>query len=396
VTNSRVARPDGINGAECAGSAREARSEELTGALMLPLTAHAATDHTHPSGSSRRCDTTRSRLYLTRTQILAFRRHVGALDQRLPRGARSLRRAAWAGLQDSMPRAALLSIHARVEGTEPSTWEDPSLVQLWGPRYNSYVVAARDLAIFSLGRLPDDVKGRRLAEDLAASLHALLGGTRMNYSEAGRALGVHPNALRYAAPTGRAMIRWDGARLPTIWTVPPPGLDPSEARLELTRRYLHVFGPAAPEAFAGWAGISARGGVAAFDALRRSLIPVRTPVGDAWILTRDEPTFRAAVGRAAAARLLPSGDAYFLLQGADRELLVVDADRRRALWTPRVWPGGLLVRGELVGTWRRAHGTVTVHTWRRLSRAARDLVEAEARSLPLAGITGRIVVRWDH
>jgi hypothetical protein len=101
-------------------------------------------------------DATGARLNLTREQILAFRRRAGALDERLPRGPRSLRRAAWAGLQDSMPRAALLSIHARVEGTEPSTWEDPSLVQLWGPRYHTYVVAARDLALFSLGRLPDD------------------------------------------------------------------------------------------------------------------------------------------------------------------------------------------------------------------------------------------------
>ena len=294
-----------------------------------------------------------------------------------------------------MPRAALLSIHARVEGTEPSTWEDPSLVQLWGPRYNAYVVAARDLTVFSLGRLPDDAKGRRVAEDQAARLHALLGETRMTYGEAGRALGEHPNRLRYAAPTGTVVIRWDGARQPTIWTVPPPGLDPSEARLELSRRYLHVFGPATPEAFAGWAGISARGGVAAFDALRRSLTPVRTPVGDAWILTPDEATFRAAAGPTASARLLPSGDAYFLLQGDDRELLVPDADRRRALWTPRVWPGGVLVKGEVVGTWQRAEATVTVQTWRRLSRAARDAVEAEAESLPLPGLGGRIVVRWD-
>jgi len=338
---------------------------------------------------------TGSLLDLTRTQILAFRRHVGALDQRLPRGRRSLRRAAWAGLQDSMPRAALLSIHARVEGTEPSTWEDPSLVQLWGPRYGAYVVAARDLTVFSLGRLSDDAKGRRVAEDQAARLRALLGGTRMTYGEAGRALGEHPNRLRYAAPTGTVLIRWDGARQPTVWTVPPPEVDPREARLELARRYLHVFGPATPAAFAGWAGIAARGGVAAFDALRRSLTPVRTPVGDAWILTRDEATFRAAPGPTASARLLPSGDAYFLLQGDDRELLVPDADRRRALWTPRVWPGGVLVEGEVVGTWRRAEATVTVQAWRRLSRAACDAVEAEAESLPLPGVGGRIVVRWD-
>ncbi len=335
------------------------------------------------------------RLGLTRSQILAHRRRVGVLDERLPRGRRSLRRAAWAGLQDSMPRAALLSIHARVAGTEPSTWEDPSLVQLWGPRFSAYVVAARDLAVFSLGRLPEEPGPRRIAEDLAARLHALLGGARMTYGEAGDALGEHPNRLRYAAPTGTVVIRWDGARQPTIWTVPPPEVDPRDARLELARRYLHIFGPATPEAFAGWAGIGARDGVAAFDALRRSLTPVRTPVGDAWILTRDVPTFRAAPGSAAPARLLPSGDAYFLLHGADRELLVPDGGRRRELWTPRVWPGGLLVDGEVAGTWRRAEATVTIQTWRRLSRAARGAVEAEAASLPLPGVRGRIAVRWD-
>lgn len=337
---------------------------------------------------------TKAPLDLTRPQILAFRRRVGSLGERLPRGRGSLRRAAWAGLQDSMPRAALLSIHARVEGTRPSTWEDASLVQLWGPRFSAYVVAARDFPFFSLGRLPDDAKGRREAEDLAARLHAHLDGGRTTYGEAGEALGVPPNRLRYAAPTGRVLIRWDGARQPTIWTVPPPDVDPRDARLELARRYLHVFGPTTPEAFADWAGVGSRRGVEAFDALGGSLTPARTPVGDAWILTRDEPTFRAAAGCTAPARLLPSGDAYFLLQGADRELLVPDADRRRELWTPRVWPGALLVEGEIVGTWRRAHAVVTIQTWRRLSRAARDAVEAEAASLPLPGVEGRIVVRW--
>src|SRR3989454_11315567 len=141
------------------------------------------------------CDVTGSRLELTRAQTLAFRRHVGALDERLPRGRRSLRRAAWAGLQDSTPRAALLSIHARVEGTEPSTWEDPTLVQLWGPRYNAYVVAARDVTVFSLGRMPDDAAGRRRAQEAAARLLALLGGARMTYGEAGRALGLRPHSL---------------------------------------------------------------------------------------------------------------------------------------------------------------------------------------------------------
>src|SRR5436305_1527421 len=166
-------------------------------------------------------------LALNREQILAFRRRVGALDERLPPGDDSLRQAAWAGLQDSMPRAALLSVHARLSGTEPPTWEHPSLVQLWGPRYQVNVVAS---AV-----------------------------------------------------------------------------------------------------------------VAAFRQLEDELTPVRTPNGDAWLLTADEQAARAAAAAPAPARLLPSGDAYYLLWGADRALLVPDAARRDQLWTSRVWPGALLV-----------------------------------------------------
>jgi hypothetical protein len=296
-----------------------------------------------------------------------------------------------------MPRAALLSIHARVEGCGPSTWEDPALVQVWGPRFSTYVVAARDQAVFTLGRLPSDAAAgrRRVAEDLAARLDAALAGAKMGDREAGKAAGEHPNRLRCATLTGRVRIRWDGARQPTIWTVPPPRMDPREARLELARRYLHIFGPGTPEAFAQWAGIASGEGESTFDALRGSLTPVRTPIGDAWILASDEPAFRAAPGPAAPARLLPSGDAYFLLQGPDRELLVADAAHRRALWTPRVWPGTVLVKGEIVGTWRRAQARVTIQAWRRLSRGARDAVEAEAEALPLPGLPGPVVVDWD-
>lgn len=337
-----------------------------------------------------------TKLELTREQILAFRRHVGALDERLPRGARSLRRAAWAGLQDSMPRAALLSIHARVRETGPSTLDDPALVQLWGPRYSVFVIAARDLAVFSLGVLPDDAKGRQRAEDIAARLHGILGGARMAYGEAGRALGVHHYSLRYAAPTGTVLIRWEGARQPTVWTVPRPEVDPRAARLELARRYLHIYGPATPEDFGQWAGIGARSGVAAFGALGRSLVPVRTPIGAACILDRDEATVRADDRPAAPARLLPSGDPYFLLQGTARDLLVPTAAHRAALWPSRVWPGALLVDGAIVGTWRRADASITVQLWRKLSAAQRDVVAAEAESLPLPGLGRAIAIRWER
>jgi hypothetical protein len=337
----------------------------------------------------------KGRLEFTRAQVLAFRRHAGGLDARLPPGAESLRAAAWAGLQDSMPRAAVLSLHARVEGIKPGSWEDPSLVQVWGPRFSAYVVAERDRAVFTLGRLPDDPAKRHDAEQLADRLEAFLHGRRMKFGEAGHGIGKPPNALRYAAPTGRVVMRWDGARQPTIWMVPPPAVDPGDARLELARRYLHIFGPGTAVSFSDWAGIRLPRARRIFDALVDSLTPVRTPVGDAWILPEDEEALRTSVrGEAAGARLLPSGDTHFLLQGADRELLVSDPARRGELWTPRVWPGAVLVDGEVVGTWRRAGAVVTIQAWRRLSRVARDAVEREARSFPLSDVQGRITVRW--
>ena len=309
-------------------------------------------------------------------------------------GSQSLRRAAWAGLQDSMPRAALLSLHARVNGVESSTWEDPSLAQLWGPRYHTYVVAKRDFALFSLGRLPDNAKSRLRAERLAERLHAHLDGRRMTDREIGRALGVG-NALRYAATTGTVAIRWNGARAPTVWAVVAAGLDPAHACRELARRYIRVFGPATANGFARWAGISRRSATDAFASLEASLLPVRSPLGDEWLLAEDEPAMRAGGTAVAPARLLPSGDAYFLLNGAERELLVPREDQRQRLWTPRVWPGALLVEGEVRGTWRRAHHTVRIDPWARLSSGTRDAIEAEASALPLPGLDRPIEVVWN-
>jgi Winged helix DNA-binding domain len=331
---------------------------------------------------------------ISRDDILAYRRRVQALEERLPPGAASLCQAAWAGLQDSMPRAALLSIAARVEETRSDVLDDPALVQVWGPRYSTYVVAVEDVAVFTLGRLPDRGVRRSRAEDIAARLSAFLDGRELPMGEAGRALGVHPSSLRYAAPTGRVLIHWDGARQPTVRIAPPPSMDAADARLELARRHLRVFGPTTAVALADWAGITRAEAADAFAALRAELLAVRTPVGDAWILAEDEEHLRAPAGQPAGARLLPSGDAFFLLQGLERELLVSDPRLRSNLWTSRVWPGAVLVDGELAGTWRRAGVTVDVEPWRALSGAERHAVEAEAAALPLPGAGSAIAVRW--
>ena len=278
-----------------------------------------------------------------------------------------------------MPRAALLSIHARVEGTGPSAWEDPSLVQLWGPRFSVFVVAGRDLAVFSLGTLPDHAKGRQRAEDLAARLHIALGGARMTHSEAGDAMGLdNANRLRYAAATGtvrsagraRASRRSGACRRPSR-----PPRRPARARAPVPARLRARHS----RAFGVWAGIGPRPGSAAFEALGTSLTPVRTPVGDAWILTRDEAAARAAPAEARGARPAAPQRRPLLPPAGQRSRPT--GSRRRpapALWTPRVWPGALLLAGEIAGTWRRADGVLTVQPWRQLSAAERYAVAAEA------------------
>ena len=332
-------------------------------------------------------------LELTREQVLAYRRRVQALDDRLPRGARSLRRAAWAGLQDSMPRAAVLSIHARVAGTETETWADPSLAQVWGPRFSVFVVAAEDAALFTVGRYPDDARGRRVAEETAANVAAHLDGRTMRDRDVAGALRIG-NAIRYATTTGTIRIRWEGALAPQVWTVPRPEIEPAAARIELARRYVHILGPATAATFAKWAGIGAGQGRTAFEALSDELIPARTPIGEGWLLAADEAAARAPMSPPAPARFLPSGDPFFLYWGTDRELLVPDPKRRAELWTPRVWPGALLVGGEVAGVWRRAGPDVTVDPWRRLTMDERAAVEAEAATMPLPGLARAIRVRW--
>ena len=306
----------------------------------------------------------------------------------------SLRLAAWAGLQDSMPRAALLSIHARVSDTPTDVLDDPTLVQIWGPRYSAYAIAAADLPIFTLSRMPDDAAGQQRAESTADLLEKVLDGRRMKDRDVYRLLADHPYSLRYATATGRVLIRWEGALAPWLWTVERPQMSIADARLELARRYLHVFGPATEASFAIWAGIKPRTAAATFVALRPELTEVSTPIGDAYLLRADVPEATAEHAPADGVKLLPSGDTYYLLWGRDRELLIPDAQNRAELWTSRVWPGALMVGGDIVGTWRRAHEKFDIATWRALTPDERDAVEEEAGSLPLPLGGKQVRVSW--
>src|SRR2546426_9539623 len=168
---------------------------------------------------------------ITRENVLAFRQRATFLHRRLPPGR--LVDAAFAGLQDSAPRSAVLALHARVKDVSPSAWQAPPVVQVWGPRGGVYVVPAHDVAVFPLGRLPRNPvlvsAVRAAAEKAKRALRARQAQPGRDVSD--RAVEANFRELRIASMTGAVRIEWNGAT--TSWRVggpPAEGAEPARAR----------------------------------------------------------------------------------------------------------------------------------------------------------------------
>jgi len=336
---------------------------------------------------------------ITRENVLAFRQRATYLHRRLPPGR--LVEAAFAGLQDSAPRSAVLALYARVMDVSPSAWKDPGLVQVWGPRGAVYVVPAQDVSVFTLGRFPrNPVLGaavKAAAERAKRAFRARQADPHHIVSD--RKVGVNFRDLRIASMTGAVRIEWDGAT--TSWRiVEPPPEAPEPARLELARRFLRSVGPSTPGEFAwwsgGWAGSfgeSTRGELSdaqgTFLSLKKELAEVEFEGRKGWVLRTDRSRLERAEP-VQTVRMLPAGDPF--LASPDRAFLVPQIRFRSELWPKSVWPGALLVNGELVGAWRRQLGRVTVRAWRPLGADVKEAVEEEVSGIPIE--SARKEVRW--
>ena len=336
---------------------------------------------------------------ITRENVLGFRQRATYLHRRLPRDR--LVEAAFAGLQDSSPRSAVLALHARVTHVSPSAWKDSRFVQVWGPRGAVYVVPSHDVAVFTLGRLPRNpalrASVRAAADKARRAFRARQARPRRALSD--RGAEVNFRELRIASMTGAVRIEWDGAT--TSWRlVEPPTESPESARLELARRFLRSVGPSTPKEFAwwtgGWAGSFGsppRGEFSdaqqTFHSLERELGEVELDGRKRWVLRTDFPRLERAVP-IEAVRVLPPGDPF--LASADRALLVPQTRFRSELWPKSVWPGALMVNGEIAGTWRRQVGRVTVRVWRPLESEVKEAVEEEVSRMPIE--SAKKEVRW--
>ena len=345
--------------------------------------------------SGRRADG-KTAVAITRAHILAFRARATHLDEKLP--IRSIAKAAWGGLQDSVPRSGVISMHARVEGTKADSWEHPSLVQIWFRGGADYIVPRGDVGIFTLGCLPRDRERVAELERLADDIHRVAEGRVTLVRDVAERLGhrsaadpLHP---RVSSTTGRVHIRWDASN---IWVIPVgrPSIDPEDARRELARRFLHWYGPTTRQRLATWTGVKPADAAATWKAIESELAEVELDGDRRFMLGADLAALEGAEP-IEGVRLLPMDDPFTKF---DRALLVPDEPlRRRALpvpgQSPGYAPGAVLVDGEIVGAWQRQQRKVTIRPFRKPGARVRAEIEREALAMPIAGSAEASVI-WE-
>jgi hypothetical protein len=230
--------------------------------------------------------------------------------------------------------------------------------------------------------------------EVSTKLTAVLDEPYLKYCVPCAAIHAPEQAFRLAAlPAGLELE--PGTSPPVLRRIkgwprrtPGPAAHPLSAprHLQPIRNYLRFLGPARPADVAGFLETSV-GEVKAH--WPEDAVPVKVAGTARWWLGGDEPEPDRGL-----VRLLGGFD--LLLQGRDRDLLVPDKTRHKALWPVIGRPGAVLVGTEVVGLWRpKASGsrfTLRLELWDKVRARAREQLEQQAerlaahRGLRLAGI----------
>ncbi|HEX6420124.1 MAG TPA: winged helix DNA-binding domain-containing protein [Acidimicrobiales bacterium] len=374
------------------------------------------------------------RRVVTADQAVAYRVAAHNLHERLPSSG-LVDAAAVAGVQDTPPGSAGVSLAARVDRLTPDALEtalldDRTLLRMLSLRGVAHVVPRRDGTVFGPGALAVGEESLReqltgawsaiespgwTAQEALGSVIGVLAAvladaeprTKGHLSEALHdrvppelepwcdGCDVHhvpDQLLRLAGTAGTFAYGWpQGGRqmlmATEIWLGEPLGGDVRAARLELARRFVHAYAPVIPRHFAAWTGVSPDDARDRLLDLADELVEVKLDGATTFALV-DDIDLLTDPPLASGARLLPAGDPFMAQR--DRATLLPDKAHQRAVWRPVGSPGLVLMTGHPVGTWRaRVAGSrlhVTVAAFGSLGPRQRTAIEqAAAVAAPFHG-----------
>ena len=342
-------------------------------------------------------------------QIRGFRLRAHHLEEKLPAG-RLAEAAGACGLQNTPPGAWETALYSRVEGCtlqglQDALYREKTLLQAWSFRGAPVVFPAEDAGVFLtplaaregeepwiytlgltgaldwLGMPFGDLLAR--VQEAARCLDGLTvqGKEALDRTLADLVCGGLPEEKRglWRAPSlygdpgrqtmGEAAVSFllrpcsfsslvvfgerQGATPSFTSFRSWMGRDPEgrpDGERELVRRFLHCYGPAAPDHFRNWLGCSPRQARRLWEGVSEEAVRVEAGGKPLTLLAADLPALRDADSGGGRMLLLGPHDPY--LDVRDREVLLEDRALHKAVWRFSGNPGAVLQEGRITGIWR--------------------------------------------
>ena len=343
---------------------------------------------------------------VSRRQVIGFRVRAQQLDR--DTGTLADTAVLDIGVQDTGPDGALWALAIR--GIDVSALADDALATAWTIRGAPHSYRRSDLPAIATATAPfsDADAGKRIfdaakplkaagipnvvaLDTVADAMRSIVTAPMVKGELSTRLTAVMDEPYkRFCVPCDAVHLWEQPFRLAALraglelqpGTSPPvlqpiPGFTPATevpGRLDVVRAYLRLLGPATPKMVAGYLDAPIKDVQARWP---DDVVEVDVDGERRWVLADDAERLAEAPE---ATRLLGPFDLY--LQARDRALVVPDPAAAKELWRTLGRPGGVLVDGEIAGTWRarRTGGTLTVSV-QRWSPVPRQTVTAAAERL---------------
>jgi Winged helix DNA-binding domain len=358
---------------------------------------------------------------LTWPQVAAWRASRHHLDERVSRRRRIRVASELCGLHAQVMSSADLTMWARVDGWRPTDlaealWKERALVKVWAVRGTLHLFPSSEHALWTAAiRTSPAVRGERWARYLGLSLRqmdrlietigeALEGraltreelaaevtrrrrdrslGEAMRHSWGGLLKPASYRGLLCFAPSDGHHVRFTNPR--TWLGVDGSAPDPSDALLEVTRRFVATYGPVPLDEIARWWSEGAVAGARRLmAALGDEVVEMEIDGAPAWA-GADVAHRIGAFEPPRSVRLLPGFDQY-VIGSTKHSVRLMPADHRARVHRQAGWVSPVLtVDGLLEGVWSWARkGTrlvVGIEPFRRQPAWVRRGAEAEAERL---------------